>query len=315
MSRNKVLLAAVSAAALFCIPRVGYSAIISNALTFNGVEDVLVDSSVAVGVRDNDVFLGNLNQFQDGDVIFGMILVDKVERDGGAQSPFDGTLVIVFSAEVKQVSGSTYLLGPVDPATSPYDLGDLLPAGTLPASATAQLSNAIFAVLGNAGDVGLPSHDTGVGDLDGDGDVDDDVDRAISAIRKLTGPDWGYEALGGIAPASDDFFEADAVSSTTIEERGGFTILDHVLGPGVLFLPVSAAHVDSDPFHPGTPTLHDVALGLPSNISPETNTSTPWTMSDNSRFKINATPEPASVALWAMCASAGALGWYRRRRS
>ncbi|OYP33000.1 PEP-CTERM sorting domain-containing protein [Rhodopirellula sp. MGV] len=272
--------------ALVCLQIQSASAtVLGSLLTFDGVEDSLVDDSRS-SFFDND---GN-GVISVGDVVYGFAAMSEAGPTNSETSITD-QVVAVFAVQVTGTDlTGTLLNGGV--TTPGQDLGSLL-TGTGFAPIDNGLGDAAFVILSHAGLTPEP--------------------LSFSSISDFTSADWEYEATLGFATGSNDYLHVDATFQpdggggfvlASATERGGFTVLDSVF-TGAKFLPVSNLRLDETGF-----SSHEVVLD--NAIIQDAGPTSPWDFIDQARFRLNAVPEPASALAFA--GIMGLAGFSRRRR-
>ena len=276
-------------AALCMVPFSSANAgILGSLLSFNGVEDRLIDQSRS-NFNDNDQSGG----FSVGDVLSGFVSIDQVDADNDNLGVVDvnspESVVFAFAAEVQSVDPTTGLTELGVSTVADQTLEDLLDAD-------------IFANVSNPGEtifVGLEgSNPASV--------IDESVFNSLDDFNAANG--FEYVLSGGIADGTNDFFQFSPLTVPGFDiigiEGGGFTVFDNLLGvPAGGFLPVASTRLD------GTgDSFHDVTL---INGTIETIENSAFDFANNSDFLINAVPEPTSILSFA---GVFVLGIVPRRR-
>lgn len=282
--------------------------ILSSHLTFDGVPDIMEDDSRA------NLFDPGGDGFSIFDVVWGFVSVSDFNPSG---NPSPDEVAILFAAEIYGTAANgTFQLGPVRPASNgsangAFTLGSLLGVGSplLPvvgpgAPFGATTADAIAVVVSNTG-----------------------VDPLAPELGSLAAFNaaFGYEATIGVDPASvltgvvsGDFFHFFPVAVSTpppvpgdliASETAGFSIFDHPFSPSVIFLGVTATRLDT-----GAKTVHDVRL-FEGSVFLNDDTTSPWSLTDNSNFSLNPTPEPTSLVIWGLLAFLGFAACRRRNRA
>ena len=271
------------------LARSGLASVLTDAALADGVQDVLSDSSKAL-LDDNGA-----PGLSVGDVLYGFAQISGVSPDfAGAYPPDASTrLIIVFSAEIKSVSGTTFTLGKA--TSGSHKLSDLLPASLDPKFGRKSGDEIAVVISGPKILSSLSAADFAGGSAFDSG--------------------YKYEATIGLADLANDFFEVDFVKGAgTRNELGGFSVLDasgsYGNGPGIEYLPATNPD-DGTTLKDFSGTLKRPEVGFVSTIF-----SVPgeYDYNDIAKFSINAVPEPASVAVWSLLAI-GCVAFGRRRLS
>jgi len=320
--------------ALLLMPAQSFGSILASKLTFDGTTDTLDDESVGMAVDFNNDDILNT-----GDVIFGIVRIDARTPGATAFNPprvhalyafqvtadADVNGIITFGAVVNNadnVSGNgtpsifdglkrnDFTLQKM--ITNVNNLGI-----TSPVVSDANWAKAGFAILTNAADSDPLAVDL-AGVLNG-------YTIATTHMKAATG--WNLELVAGF-DAADDYYKVKVTDSSIANLNqlrsqgsagqfglfaGGFTVLDHTMGSGIVFLPVQGEN-------PGgssqTGTYHDMVIesgtlnGVRTDASAEKRE---WMYRDNADFRVNAVPEPTSLLAWAGLIVAGRFGLRRRK--
>ena len=252
-------------AALLALPVSSANAgVLSSLLSFNGIEDVLIDQS-----RSNFDDLDNNGVFSTGDILSGFVSIDQADPDNDNLGIIDvnspDAVVFAFAAEVTGVDPENLVanLGPnVEVLSSLLD-SDI--AENITDSGT------IFVALESAASPASP--------------LDESVFDALDDFNAGNG--FSFVLSGGFANGTDDFFQFQPVGVGGIVgiESGGFTVFDSPFGE---LLPVSVVRLDGAP-----DSFHDTTLfnGTITN-APD---GSAFDFNNNSDFAINAVPEPTAM--------------------
>jgi hypothetical protein len=278
--------------AAFAVP--AQAGILPGLAPFDGLEDELLDQGQASFLQ---IGLGADDQYgiSIGDVFYGIVQIDDVDSDVNTTGGVTGTggwIAGAFAFEVETaVDGSNAgerIYG-FKNATGSNKLSDLLDS-----TWGSQISHPTDA------SIVLLSNPTQQGDLP-------IVIADPPALGALTSATWQIEAVGTIDATSDDFYQvglAQALGQTIGLQRGGFTIIQDDWG-SVEYLPVSTEDLGNNT------TSHDFVLST-ENATIDSPGSNGWAFASNGNFRINAVPEPASIAT--MFGVLGVCGLGRRRR-
>jgi hypothetical protein len=284
------------------------------AITPDGEMDVLQDNSVGLVLLD----AGVAGRIDAGDVIGGLVRIQKNTTDGFDVSPTLGELVVVFSAEVLGQSAGVQFGNGVKFDLAPTVTSQAILAGLLP-------THGVFPLGSVAATLSAPASSSPV----------DPTTQAFfpTALANLNSGIWSRDAVlgfdtsgvGGTNEFGDfDFFEAElrdfsgngfievaellarSVGSLIGAESGGFSMLD---GPNFLYLPVLVDHLDG-----ATTTLHQVGIPSTSLLRPNaTEAANLYAFADQANVLVNPAPEPSSMVLLGLGALTG-LGLRARRR-
>ena len=256
-------------AALFALPVSSANAgVLSSLLTFNGVEDLLIDQS-----RSNFLDADGSGGFSVGDVLSGFVTIDQADPDSDNVDIVDvnspEAVVFAFAAEVTGENPNGFNLGVSTVAGN--TLEDFIDAGIY--SNVTNEAETIFVALEASNAASSPLNESVFNSLD-------DFNA---------GNGFSFVLSGGIADGTDDFFQFSPIGVGDIvgAEAGGFTIFDSPFGVDAL-LPVSATRLDGS-----ADSQHDVSL-----INGTIFTADPGSVFDfanNSDFAINAVPEPTTM--------------------
>jgi hypothetical protein len=292
-------------AAVLTVAGTSQAGVLSSLLTFNGQTDQIgATNSTSVNVLDIDTSGG----FSLGDVFYGFVEFSNSANDLLAPPPptssgqiGDNALVIAFSAEILGYDSvnDVFSFGAVTDTDLSVKslLGSVVGKGSL-------LDTDIVAALGFPN--GGPPEITGnfaetvtpFGAYTA-GDIPDGL--------KNFGASWNVELAGDLS-GTDDFLQ---YSNSTNSQSGGLTarILPGFPG-GTQLIPVPTTL--PYPGLTGTPTgsASDLSLELTSVNSKGLDG---WSFQSQSRFRLNAVPEPSSVLAFA--GMVGCVGFVRRRRS
>lgn len=286
----------------------------------NGQLDVLQDNSVGVLLFDGDGLGGTTSDgiINVGDVIGGLVRIQKNTTDGFDISPTLGEMVIVFSAEIVGQSAGVQFGNGIK-----FDLAPSTVAGTTLAAILPSFG--AFPVGAIAASLSSPASSSPV----------DPTTQAFvpTALANLNSGIWSLDAvlgfdtsgLGGTNTFGDvDFFEAElrdfdgngsisiaellarSVGSLVGAESGGFSILS---GPAYTWLAVDVDHLDGT-----TTTQHEVGIPNTSLLRPNPTEATNfYAFADQANVLVNPVPEPSSVVLLGLGALS-ACGVRLRRR-
>ena len=257
-------------AALFALPVSSANAgVLSSLLSFNGVEDLLIDQS-----RSNFTDVDSSGGFTVGDVLSGFVTIDQADPDSDSTGVVDvnspEAVVFAFAAEVtgQNINGSLNLgVSTVADNT----LKDFIDADIY--SNVTNAAETIFVALEASNAASSP--------------LDESVFNSLDDFNAGNG--FSFVLSGGIADGTDDFFQFSPIGVGDIvgAEAGGFTIFDSPFGVDAL-LPVSSTRLDGL-----ADSQHDVSLinGTIFNADP----GSVFDFANNSDFAINAVPEPTSM--------------------
>lgn len=243
--------------------------VLSSLLTFNGVEDLLIDQS-----RSNFTDADGSGGFSVGDVLSGFVTIDQADPDSDSVDIVDvnspEAVVFAFAAEVtgENENGSLNLgVSTVEGNT----LEDFIDADIY--SNVNNAAETIFVALEASAAASSPLDESVFDSLD-----DFNADNGFSFVLS-----------GGIAAGTDDFFQFSPIGIGDIvgAEAGGFTIFDSPFGVDAL-LPVSTTRLDDL-----ADSQHDVSLinGTIFNADP----GSVFDFANNSDFAINVVPEPTTM--------------------
>lgn len=311
---NRYCLPLVAAIVWGVIPIAPVSAgLLSQIVTFDGIEDSVQDNSVATVLDDGDNFLDN------GDVIVSIVRLTKNITHSIDIGPL-GEVDVVFAARVTgtldvATSGLTSHLG--------FTLGNApgVLAGLLPSHAIG--TNDAFAILTHSGDAddvtsmayedAFNALDSGSYELDATGTTD---------IFQAAFLDWDGNGAITLPEHADGYEYANAELHEDLgKERGGFTYTT-IFGSSIFAtespLPVNLTQLV--PWLPATSRVkspHDVTLEANLEVPTEEQFDNGWLFANNSYLKTNLTPEPNSaIALTSiLVVSAAAWMWPRRRKA
>ncbi|MCG8649876.1 MAG: PEP-CTERM sorting domain-containing protein [Pirellulales bacterium] len=276
---------------------------LGSALTFNGLEDEIQASSSRVNVIDQD----NSGGISAGDLVYGFVDFNQILQDSSFN--FDvttiGSLAGVFAVEVGTPTGNVFPLGAVSsPPNSGLNLASLVDPALAPfIGATDQ-----FAILGNSSNINTAAFTETVTTARGFGDGFTAAPSGGATPDGLLGFDstWDVELTANFTTADDFFlfFDGGAFGLQT----GGATITSQPGLGGAAFVPVDTTLPPG-----GTPSglTSDIALDLTLVTPSPTNG---FGFSGDASFRINAVPEPTSIAAFAGIAALG-LGARRRRKA
>ena len=288
-------LAAIGAGGLPC-----QASILGKYLTFDGTPDDLT------GITRASLFDPGGNGTSVGDVIYGFVSIS--DTDVGDPSPDE--IAVLFAAEILDETTGTggntvFRLGAVNPASNgganaAFTLGNLIstPAlqpkvdpGLAPAGATTSDAIGVLVTI------------TGTNPLSPE----------LGALSDFGPAGFQYEATLGIDPASNltsgDFLHFAPVGFAGIVGgmAGGLSVFDDPFASSVIYLPVTTDRLDDD-----NATPHDVTM-FNGVVNENQNASSPWDFTGSASFQLNAVPEPASVATWALLGFGVIVGLMVRR--
>ena len=256
-------------AALFALPVSSANAgVLSSLLTFNGVEDLLIDQS-----RSNFLDADGSGGFSVGDVLSGFVTIDQADPDSDNVDIVDvnspEAVVFAFAAEVTGENPNGFNLGVSTVAGN--TLEDFIDAGIY--SNVTNEAETIFVALEASNAASSP--------------LDESVFNSLDDFNAGNG--FSFVLSGGIADGTDDFFQFSPIGIGDIvgAEAGGFTIFDSPFGVDAL-LPVSATRLDGL-----ADSQHDVSLINGTIFNADSDSVFDFT--NNSDFAINAVPEPTTM--------------------
>ncbi|TWT89722.1 hypothetical protein Mal64_01010 [Pseudobythopirellula maris] len=260
------------------------ASVLSQNLSFNSIEDLIIDQS-----RSNvyDVTGDGLSV---GDVVYGYLNFDEVALDGGGnQDIVGGEITTLFAIEV------TAFLGFVGPGGTPViEHGP----STVPGYTFADLLDPALLAEG----VGGNPIDPLTMAIVVSSPTAPDPENLATDLAYFTGADWDMELTAGKATASD-FFQITNFGLTvggSAQETASLSILQ--TGPGLpdpsTFQPVGAdVQTDADS---AFDTFGQIALRDGSVFANTNSDSASWDFANRATIAINApTPEPVSVFVWA----------------
>lgn len=288
--------------------------LLETVVSSDGVLDVLQDNSVGVLLYDG----GTSGRIDVGDVIGGLVRLQKNTTDGFDISPTLGELVVAFSAEIVGAAdgdlfgnGIKFTLAPSTVAGT--TLGDLFPtfgafaAGSIAAAFSSPASlNPVDPTTQAFAPTALANLNSGIWTLDavlgfdtsgaGGTNVFGDVDFFEAELR-----DFNNDGFIDISELL-----ARSVGSLIGGESGGFSVLS---GPAFTYLPVDVDHLNDT-----ITTQHQVGIPSTSLLRPNaTEESNLYAFADQANVIVNPVPEPSSVILLGL-GVVSALGLRARRR-
>ncbi len=280
--------------------------ILSSALTDNTV-NTLIDNSYGVLVNSAGVAQSEGTPPVVGDVIDGYFQITGVTPKVPGLA--NGGLYGVFAAYISGENGTGgYTLtgvptGSANAALAPYSLAGLLSNISAPAAATAALqsSNSIFAFV-ESGTIGTlsPGVFTATNLLSASTPGSITANSGSTSVF-TTANGFSVDLVGGIAPSSTDFFNAQAVSTSFLETGAFSAFYNAVSGP---LLPVTATLPNT---YSGQLIINPSGLVTPSTYSG-------WDYQDFDNYQLDPTPEPSALAAILAMSSTFALSFLRRKR-
>lgn len=301
-----------------------YGGILDGALTFNGIRDELKDESVG-SIVDSDGS-GTVNA---GDYIQGVIQIDQITRDAGSSTVSVNSVFAVYSLKVSSVVGTVINLTSETDANNNYSISKILTESGFSTAGltnvTGALSNAVFAVFEKSGTTSLTDIDADTTDSTPISVTYAGDDRIGNVIAADQG--WTLDLVAGLL--GDDVYQINLRSASYLNlatlaalygNPGNTTIGDyyvassvlyHSFGAGTVFLELVTADADNNTVYGDIVAAGNNIISEPSDAAHSGN----WNFSDDGNFKINATPEPMSLAVWSVLGTIGMVGLRRRRNS
>ena len=296
------------------------ASILGSLLSFDGIVDNIDDTSVAKIYSTDDYI-------NDGDQIVGVLRFHEV--DGNlTNNQVWGIFAIEVTGTRDGSDDKTYIThGPIDDEDSESLFSILTNLGLEPGLSGGDQDRAMFALIENSS---APSGLAEVfnqtpSDLFFDSDPYFDATNGWS-LTAVAGFD-NTNTVGGTPNVNlhgyTDFFEArlDSTLLTTISaieanntgaviisENVGMSVLYHVFGSSVVFLPVDTLKGDEVNYS----SEHDIVMSPGGQVS--TTAYSNWSVGDDTSYLANATPEPMSICVWSGLIVFGAAAGYRRRR-
>jgi hypothetical protein len=297
------------------------ASILTSNIALDGTQTVIEDNSRGV-IHDLD----NSGFVSVGDVIVGLARLDRRSQNGsGVTLDDDQQLILAYSFQVDSIQSVGPFAGiyykPVNPAAGTgLSIKELMGSSLQPSLSSAQWAQATFALMEKQ----FPTINAA------NNPVNNTTTAGMALVNSVLGNGSGYtlDIIGGIVSSSDFFTNLiiggpgtniaaiqNASNSVTLGVvSGGFSNLYNVFPSGALLLPVEGDNVLTN-----SPTYHDYTL-TGGNLfgygsGPGNNN---WDYSDklDVNLRVQAVPEPASVALWAGLFGGLLVGRrFRRRRS
>ncbi|MHB8974110.1 MAG: hypothetical protein ACYC3X_27950 [Pirellulaceae bacterium] len=279
-----------------------WASVMTSALSFNGIEDEWQDNSVSFAVDSNTNFIVDT-----GDLVAGIVRMTKSNSDPaiGDISPPKGELDVIFAFRVTSATA----VGGFSPSVYFTLVGDDALLKALLPSFAANISAGDMAViltdaLPNVGDVTQMDVATAFATLNADYALEatvglsapnsyGDADYLEAILFEQSGKVDGKITLAGY-PVNG--FEYAATSSATIigQETGGGTFGSYGVGGSAEWIGVLRDHLGVG----GVTSTHDITFDSALYAPSAKQLTNGWIFSDDSRFRMNPVPEPASLLVW-----------------
>jgi hypothetical protein len=276
--------------------------ILGNYLTFDGLTDTLTDESRTFLVQND----GNTSA-DIGDEVYGFARISNI--NGVAVV---GQIAALFSLRIVSGSGTAadpFQHAPIGSALDPQDLRNLLPADMVAAIPAGGLNDSTMALIlsnpstANADNPLLFTDATAAGQMD----------------NFTVASGWTWELSGAMLLASDFFETALTIPGPPPllgAEAAGVSVQANVFGVPFLNVvpPVVHLHFPAAAGGHAGLTQAQFTIDIPTTFT-AIGAPPPWTFTDNATFRLNPTPEPASMMAWLGLAGAFSAMRLRRRKS